>query len=65
MTNYERLYGSPEAAAETIMTLCANTQSCESCVLHQQAGDMFCGDPLEWLMMEEDVRPQECESCKI
>lgn len=65
MTNYERLYGSPEKAAETIMTLCENARSCETCVLHQKAGDLFCGDPLKWLMMAEDEQPQECESCRV
>lgn len=65
MTNYEKLFGSPEKAAETIMSLCANTRSCEACVLHQHAGDMFCGDPLPWLKMDADEQPQECESCRI
>lgn len=65
MTNYEKYFGSPEAAAETIMTLCDNAKRCDTCVLHQQAGDMFCGDPLEWLKMNADEQPQECESCRV
>lgn len=65
MTNYEKHFGSPEKAAETIMTLCENAKSCTACVLHQQASGPFCGAPLEWLQMEEDEQPQECESCRI
>lgn len=65
MTNYEKHFGSPEAAAETILSLCENARSCESCVLHQRAGDLFCGDPLPWLQMADDERPQECESCRV
>lgn len=61
MTNYERLFGSPERAAETIISLCENASGCENCVLHQQAVGVFCSDPLKWLMMTDDEQPQECE----
>ncbi len=65
MTNYERYFGSPEAAAETILSLCENAKSCEACVLHQHGETDHCGDPLTWLLKDEGEKTQECESCKI
>lgn len=64
MTNYERLYGSPEKAAETILSLCENAKSCETCVLKTENGN-FCGEPLTWLLMEEQDADQICQSCRI
>ena len=58
MTNYEKLFGTPERAAETLKRMCVSMESCTYCPLHA-AGVDFCesdeGDGVaEWL--ESEVR---------
>ena len=59
MTNYEKLFGTPEMAAETLMDMCQSMVDCTHCPLYV-AGLAFCdggdyeGDVLEWL--ESEVR---------
>lgn len=59
MTNYEKLFGSPEIAAETLMDMCQSMGYCVHCPLFL-SGLAFCdngdyeGDVLEWL--ESEVR---------
>jgi len=59
MTNYEKLFGTPERAAETLMDMCQSMGDCAHCPMYV-AGLAFCdsgtygGDVLEWL--ESEVR---------
>ena len=57
MTNYEKLFGTPEIAAETLMDMCQSMSDCTHCPMYV-AGLAFCdsdayeGDVLEWLESE-------------
>ena len=58
MTNYEKLFGTPEKAAETLKRMCIGMESCTHCPLYMVGVD-FCesndGDGVaEWL--ESEVR---------
>lgn len=54
MTNYEKLFGTPEIAAETLMDMCQSMADCTHCPMYA-AGLAFCdsgayeGDVLDWL----------------
>jgi hypothetical protein len=59
-TNWERLFGTPERAAETLKRMCVSMESCTYCPLYA-AGVDFCesneGDGVaEWL--ESEVRDE-------
>ena len=59
MTNYEKLFGTPEISAETLIDMCQSMGYCTHCPMYV-AGLAFCdngdyeGDVLEWL--ESEVR---------
>ena len=54
MTNYEKLFGTPVIAAETLTYMCQSMVDCTHCPMYA-AGLAFCdsdgyeGDVLEWL----------------
>lgn len=57
MTNWEKLFGTPEIAAETLMDMCQSMGVCTHCPMYV-VGLSFCdsdayeGDVLEWLESE-------------
>lgn len=62
MTNYEKCFGTPEKAAETILHECEEATTCGACPIafHPE----YCGDPLKWLNAEEREE-SGCADCEI
>ena len=57
MTNYEKLFGTPEIAAETLMDMCQSMGNCTHCPMFVAGlaffdSDAYEGDVLEWLESE-------------